>query len=241
MVRLKSLLSTIFSLVILLSSCTSFSNPKQICPKPSSEEVTFSSSESSPSVDTLRTEIEHYLNSGYNIDGLQSLTLDEKGRITGSITEVDLTGDGIKELVLSTITSSDISGYKLGWLGIYECSNGEYLPTYIGYGEFTYSVKVVEVFDALDQGTPQIFVEYLWRGSECQLGLNVLAKTDTGWSIIFDNYLNCPATVSVNNIQDGDAIEIVYQGKLHDVMGFEPDKRVTQVYRVELGNFVFIP
>ena len=102
-------------------------------------------------------------------------------------------------------------------------------------------MKVVEVFDALDQGTPQIFVEYLWHGSECQLGLNVLAKTDTGWSIIFDNYLNCPATVSVNNIQDGDAIEIVYQGKLHDVMGFEPDKRVTQVYRVELGNIVFIP
>ena len=241
MSRLKNLLSIFLLPGVLFSGCTSLPNTKRVCPKPSSEETMFRSSESSPSVATLRTEIEHYLNSGYDIEGLNSLTLDKKGRSVGSITETDLTGDGINELIFSTSTSSDYNEYKLGWLGIYECSNGEYHPTYIGYGDFTYSVKVVKVFDALGEGKPQIFVEYLWRGSECQLGINVLAKTDTGWSRVFDNYLNCPATVTVNSIKDGSAIEIVFQGKLHDVMGFEPDKRVTQVYRVESGDFVLIP
>ena len=142
---LKSLLSTILSLLFLLSSCSSLSNHKQICPKPSNEQIEFKSSEISPSVSTLQAEIEYYLNSGYDIDGLQSLTLDKYGNTVGSITKTDLSGDENDELIFSTITSSEISGYMLGWLGIYECSNGKYQPTYIGYGEFTNSVKVVEV------------------------------------------------------------------------------------------------
>jgi hypothetical protein len=238
---LKSLLSTTLSLIVLLSSCTLLPNPKQICPKPSNEERTFSSSENSPSVSTLRTEIENYLNSGYDVEGLRSLTLDKMGNTVGSITKADLSGDENDELILSTITSSEISGYKLGWLGIYECSNGKYQPTYIGYGEFTNSVKVIKVFDTLGQGKPQIFVEYIWRGSQCQVGLNVLVKTDTGWSRIFDHYLNCPTTISLNNSQDGDTVEIIFQGKFHDDMGFEPDKRVTQVFRVESGEIVLVP
>jgi hypothetical protein len=241
MSRLKNLLSVFFLSGILFSGCTSSVSTKQVCPEPSSEEIMFRSSESSPSVATLRTEIEHYLNSGHDIDGLKFLTLDKKENSVGTITETDLTGDGINELIFSTSTSSDYNEYKLGWLGIYECSNGEYHPAYIGYGEYTHSVKVVKVFDTLGEGKPQIFVEYLWRGSECQLGINVLAKADTGWSKVFDNYLNCPAAASVNSIKNGSAIEIVFQGKLHDVMGLEPDKRVTQVYRVESGDFVLIP
>lgn len=192
-------------------------------------------------VDAVRSEILSYLNSGGNVSGLQPLILDVQNNVIGSILETDLNNDGAKEIVLSTTTASQVDRYNLGWVAVYECQLGKYSASYAELGEFMESVKVKSIQDAFNIGTSQIFVEYEWHGMSCTVGMQVLALSSKKWSWAFGNYLNCPATVSVQNNSTTGATELVYQGILHDVMGIEPDKEVVQVYTVNNGEFQLRP
>ena len=193
------------------------------------------------SVNAIRAEIISYLDSGGNASGLQPLILDDQSNIIGSIIEIDLNNDGIKEIVLSTTTASRVDRYNAGWVGIYECQMGKYSASYAELGEFMEYVKVKSIQDAFDTGTSQIFLEYYWNGCSCTVGMQVLALSSDKWSWAFGNYLNCPATVSVQDNPTTGKTEIVYRGILHDVMGIEPDKKVTQVYTANNGEFQLQP
>lgn len=193
------------------------------------------------SVNAIRAEIISYLDSGGDASGLQPLILDIQNNIIGSIMEIDLNNDGIEEIVLSTTTASRVDRYNVGWVGIYECRMGKYSASYAELGEFMEYVKVKSIRDAFDTGTPQVFVEYEWHGWSCTVGMQVLALSSDKWAWTFGNYLNCPATVAVRDNPTTGKTEIVYQGILHDVMGNEPDKEVTQVYRVNNGEFQLQP
>ena len=193
------------------------------------------------SVNAIRTEIISYLDSGGSASGLQPLILDIQNNIIGSIMEIDLNNDGIEEIVLSTTIASEVDRYKLGWVGVYECQLGKYSASYAELGEFMEYVKVKSIQDTFHTGTPQIFVEYYWNGWSCTVGMQVLALSSDNWSWAFGNYLNCPATVSVQDNPTTGKTEIVFQGILHDVMGNEPDKEVTQVYTVNNGEFQLQP
>ena len=196
---------------------------------------------SSLSVNAIRSEILSYLNSGGSASGLQPLILDIQNNIIGSIMEIDLHDDGIKEIVLSTTIASEVDQYKAGWVGVYECQMGKYSASYAELGPFIEYVKVTSIQDALHTGTRQIFAEYKWQGMSCTVGLQVLALSSDKWSWVFGNYLNCPATVSIRANQTTGTTEIIFQGILHDVMGNEPDKEVTQVYTVNDGEFQLQP
>jgi hypothetical protein len=193
------------------------------------------------SVDTIRAEIISYLNSGGSAAGLQPLILDNQNNVIGSIMEIDLNDDGIQEIVLSTTIASRVDQYNAGWVGVYECQLGQYSASYAELGPFIEYVKVKSVHDALHTGIPQIFAEYKWQGMSCTVGLQVLALSSDKWSWVFGNYLNCPASVSIRTNQTTGTTEIIFEGTLHDVMGNEPDKEVTQVYTVNDGEFQLQP
>jgi hypothetical protein len=193
------------------------------------------------SVDAIRAGILRYLNSGGSASGLKPLILDTQNNIIGSIMETDLNDDGIKEIVLSTTIASQVDQYNAGWVGVYECQRGKYSASYAELGPFIEYVKVKSIQDALHTGTPQIFAEYKWRGMSCTVGLQVLGLSSDEWSWVFGNYLNCPATVSIQTNQTTGTTEIIFRGILHDVMGNEPDKEVTQVYTVNDGEFQLQP
>ena len=193
------------------------------------------------SLNVVRSEIITYLNSGGRASGLQPLILDIQNNVIGSIMEIDLNNDGIKEIVLSTTIASEVDQYKAGWVGIYECQMGEYSASYAELGPFIEYVRVKSVQDALHTGTPQIFAEYKWQGMGCHVGLQVLALSADRWSWTFGNFLSCPATVSMSENKATGKPEIIFQGILHDVMGNEPDKEVTQVYTVNNGEFQLQP
>ena len=193
------------------------------------------------SVNAVREEIIDYLNSGGSVSGLQPLILDIQNNVIGSIVETDLTNDGRKEIVLSTTTASKVDRYNLGWIGVYECQRGEYSASYGELGEFMEYVKIKSIQDAFNTGTSQIFVEYEWHGFSCTVGMQVLALSADKWAWAFGNYLSCPATVLVQNNPATGKAEIVFQGTLHDGMGIEPDKEVTQVYTVSNGEFQLQP
>jgi len=192
-------------------------------------------------IEAIRAEIISYLDSGGNASGLQPLILDIQNNIIGSILEVDLNNDGSEEIVLSTTTATEVDRYKLGWIGVYECQMGKYSASYAELGEFIEYVKVESIQDAFQTGTSQIFVEYHWNGWSCTVGMQVLALSSNEWSWAFGNYLNCPTTVSIRTNPTTGKPEIVFQGILHDVMGNEPDKEVTQVYTVNNGEFQLQP
>ena len=78
-------------------------------------------------------------------------------------------------MILSTTTTSDIDGYEAGWVGIYECRNGGWHSSYTELGQFINYAKIDAVLDLLSTGTSQVYVEYNWQGSACQIGLQVLA------------------------------------------------------------------
>lgn len=239
--QLRMFLISLVALMLALPGCTSKNQIHAACPKSSATQIAFPKSQTPRSLSILHSAVKDFLDSGQNAAGLKPLILDDRDNTVGSITTVDLTGDGVKEIVLSTTTSTDIDGYKFGWLGIYECANGHYDAKYAGLGEFIYAMKVNAVFDALGSGTPQIFVQYRWRGSECQVGLQVLAHSPTGWEWVFGKFLNCPATAAVNKNPITGQTKIVYKGILHDVMGLEPDKEVTQIYIAKNGGFQLAP
>jgi len=192
-------------------------------------------------IDAVRSEILSYLNSGGTASGLQPMILDIQSNIIGSIMEIDLTNDGVQEIVLATTTASRVDRYNLGWVAVYECQMGKYSASYAELGEFMESVKVKSIQDAFQTGTSQIFVEYEWHGWSCTVGMQVLALSSEKWSWAFGNYLNCPATVSVQANPTTGKTEIIFQGILHDVMGNEPDKKVTQIYTVNNGEFQLQP
>ncbi len=239
--QLRVFLITLMVLMLALPGCAPESQIDTACPKSSATQISFPKSPIPASLSILRSAIKDFLNSGQNAAGLKPLILDDHDNTIGSITTVDVTGDGVKEIVLSTTTSTDIDGYKFGWVGIYECANGRYDAKYAGLGEYIYSMKVNAVLDTLGSGTPQIFVEYRWRGRECHVGLQVLAHSSSGWEWIFGNYLNCPATATVNKNPITGQTQIVYKGTLHDSMGLEPDKEVTQIYIAKNGGFQLAP
>jgi len=192
-------------------------------------------------VDAIRSEIIGYLDSGGSAAGLQPLILDGQNNIIGSVMEIDLNNDGIKEIVLSTTTASRVDRYNAGWVGIYECQTGKYSASYAELGEYMEYAKINSVVDLLNIGSPQIYVEYKWRGGGCKVGLQVLALSSDKWSWVFGNFLNCPATVSMRVNQTTGKTEIIYEGILRDVFGNEPDKEVTQVYTVNNGEFQLKP
>lgn len=239
--QLRVFLIILVVFMLALPGCASKDQIDTACPKPSAAQIPFPKSPIPPSLNILRSSIKDFLNSGQSASGLKPLILDDRGKTIGSITSVDITGDGVKEILLSTTTSTDSDGYKSGWVGIYQCVNGHYDATYVPLGEYIYSVKVNAVLDRLGSPTPQIFVEYYWQGSECHIGLQVLAHSTTGWEWVFGNYLNCPASATViKNPLTGET-RIVYKGTLHDSMGFEPDKEVTQVYVARNEGFQLVP
>ena len=239
-------------LFMMLSSCAASqvnvintqtpASVAEICPQRNRDN---SSIQVSPiensSLNQLRLEIENYLNSGGTASGLQSLILDIQNNTIGSIMEVDLNTDGVSEIVLSTTTSTKVDGHLSGWVGIYECELGNYNVSYIELGQFMESVTVTSVEDALNIGTSQIFVEYEWGGWSCSVGMQVLGLSSEKWSWVFGNHLNCPATVSVRTNPTTNKTEIVFQGKLHDIMGIEPDQEVIQIFSVKDGEFQLQP
>ena len=192
-------------------------------------------------VAAVRSEILSYLNSGGAASGLQPLILDIQSNVIGSIMEIDLNNDGAQEIVLSTTTASRVDRYNLGWVAVYECQMGKYSASYAELGEFMEYVKVKSIQDAFHTGTSQIFVEYEWHGWSCTVGMQVLALASEKWAWAFGNYLNCPASVLVQQNPTTGKTELVYQGILHDVMGNEPDQEVTQVYTVNNGEFQLQP
>ena len=239
-------------LLLMLSSCaasqvnvinTETPEPvNEVCPQrnPDNSSIQVSPIENS-SLNQLRLEIENYLNSGGTASGLQSLILDIQNNTIGSIMEVDLNKDGVSEIVLSTTTSTKVDGHLSGWVAIYECELGKYNASYTELGEFIESAKITSVEDALNIGTSQIFVEYEWGGWSCSVGMQVLGLSSDKWSWVFGNHLNCPATVSVRTNPTTNKTEIVFQGKLHDIMGIEPDKEVIQIFSVKDGEFQLQP
>jgi hypothetical protein len=179
--------------------------------EPSSNAPFLISPTETSSLNELRSLIEEYLNSGGNASGLQTLIADDQKTIIGSIIEVDLNKDNINDILLSTTTSYEIvEGYKVGWIGVFECENGKYQASYAEIGGYINYIKIKTVLDLLDTGTPQIFVEYEWNGSNCIVGLQVLAFSSDDWSWVFGNYLHCPATVSIRDNQSTEKTEIVY-------------------------------
>ena len=236
----RAFLITLVILIHALSGCAPKNEIDAPCPKLSGTQTSFPKPPKLQNLNVLRSAVKDFLNSGQNALGLKPLILDDRGNVIGSIVTVDVTGDGVNEIVLSTTTSTD-TNYKIGWIGIYECAKGHYDASYAGLGEYIYSARVNAVLDALGSGTPQIFVQYRWRGSECQVGLQVLAHSSTGWEWVFGNYLNCPETATVNKNPITGQMEIIYTGKLHDNMGLEPDKEVTQIYVVKNSGFQLAP
>ena len=194
------------------------------------------------SLSELRSLIEEYLNSGGSASGLQILITDDQKNIIGSIIEVDLNKDNVNDILLSTTTSYEIvEGYKVGWIGVFECENGKYQASYAELGGYINYTKIKTVLDLLDTGIPQIFVEYEWDGGSCIVGLQVLAFSSDDWSWIFGNYLHCPATVSIRANQNTGKTEIIYTGIKRDVMGMEPDEEVTEIYTVKNREFQLVP
>jgi hypothetical protein len=251
MPNFKILCATI-GLFMLLSSCaqspvsvlsTETVEPiTEVCPQRNPDNSSFQVSPiENSSLSQLRLEIENYLNSGGVATGLQSLILDIQNNTIGSIMEVDLNKDGVSEIVLSTTTSTKVDGHLSGWVGIYQCELGKYNASYTELGQFMGSVKVQSVEDALNLGTSQIFVEYEWGGWSCSIGMQILGQSSGKWSWVFGHYLNCPATVSVRTNSTPSRTEIVFQGKLHDSMGIEPDKDVIQIFSVKDGEFQLQP
>jgi len=192
-------------------------------------------------VNELRSEIVSYLDAGGSASGLQPLILDAQNNVIGSIMEIDLNNDGIKEIVLSTTIASRVDVYNAGWIGIYKCQEGKYSASYAELGGYIEYAKVNSIVDLLDTGSPQIYVEYKWDGGGCLVGLQVLALSSDKWSWAFGNYLNCPATVSMRVNQTTGKTEIIYEGILRDFIGNEPDKEVTQIYTVKNGEFQLEP
>ncbi len=190
-------------------------------------------------ISAIRSEIISYLDSGGNASGLQPLILDDQNNIIGSIMEIDLNNDGIKEIVLSTTTASRVDVYNAGWVGIYECQMGKYSASYAELGGYIEYAKVNSILDLLNTGSPQIYVEYKWNGGGCEVGLQVLGKSSGNWSWLFGNYLSCPATVSMRVNQTTGNTEIIYEGILRDMMN--TDKEVTQIYTVKNGEFQLEP
>ena len=241
-------------LFILLSGCVSqqIRNTSTATPQPT-ENPCLEGNRGNTSIDisptdvadltteAIRSDILNYLNSGGSASGLQPLILDIQNNVIGSILEIDLNNDGVKEIILSTTTASQVDRYNLGWVAVYECQFGTYSASYAELGEFMESVKVKSIQDAFDIGSSQIFVEYEWHGWSCTVGMQVLALSAEKWSWAFGNYLNCPATVLVQDNPTTGKTEIVFQGILHDVMGNEPDKNVTQIYTVNNGEFQLQP
>jgi hypothetical protein len=193
------------------------------------------------SVSEVRSEIINYLDAGGTASGLQPLIVDTQNNIIGSIMEIDLNNDGIKEIVLSTTIASEVDVYEAGWVGIYECQMGKYSVSYAELGGYIEYAKISSIIDLLNTGTPQIYVEYKWDGGGCLVGLQVLGKSVDSWSWIFGNYLNCPATVSLHLNPTTGKTEIIYDGILRDFIGNEPDKQVTQIYTVKNGEFQLQP
>jgi hypothetical protein len=193
------------------------------------------------SVNAVREEIIDYLNSGGSASGLQPLILDIQNNVIGSIVEIDLNNDSRKEIVLSTTTASRVDRYNFGWVGVYECQRGKYSASYAELGEFMEYVKIKSIQDAFNIGTLQVFVEYEWHGFSCTVGMQVLALSAPKWAWAFGNYLHCPANVLVQNNPTTGKTEIIFQGTLHDGMGLEPNKEVTQVYAVGNGEFQLQP
>jgi hypothetical protein len=192
-------------------------------------------------VNEVRSEIESYLDAGGSASGLQPLILDTQNNVIGSIMEIDLNDNGIKEIVLSTTTASRVDVYNAGWVGIYECKMGKYSASYAELGGYIEYAKVKSIVDLLDTGSPQIYIEYKWDGGGCLVGLQVLGNTSGNWSWVFGNYLNCPATVSMRVNQTTGKTEIIYEGILRDWTSNEPDKEVTQIYMVNNGEFQLQP
>ncbi len=241
--KINVVFASCYCLTLLLLSCVpqqlnSTASPQlnaKSCPNTDNSKTFQFLTDNTEALSVLQSKIEEFLNSGGNVRKLMPLILDTQNNEIGSLKEIDLDDDGVNEIILST-TSPNGTDRKYGWVGVYKCSNKKYISSYSELGSYIEYATINSIGDLLGTGTPQIFVEYQWKGNGCTVGLQVLAFSSNKWSWVFGNYLNCPASVFV----DVEKAEIVYTGIKHDFMGFEPDKNVTEIFIVQNGKFELV-
>ena len=151
-----------------LPSATAAAPPNAICPSTGqSPELVFPTN-----IDELQSVIFNYLNGGGDpqrlsakLEGLQASA---NSGITLHLTSVDISGDGVAEIVITAQMLLDRGEYHESAVWAFHCSAGVYeQPVRFAGGIYDWSPKILFVGDLNADNRPEVVIQLNWGGSGC--------------------------------------------------------------------------